>query len=178
MKNYYFPVFDTGQLKTSEILDLCEKLFPVYCYNRENVDKEFPLPKKTTLRWFKANIEADEEHKNKSADGLEKEGIVGITLRERLLLELNYYSFTGKHLDIDNITLCAGSRDSDGGVPVVDWRGGRLQVDWYGYVGAGDDLRVREAVSNPFDLNLLPLKDKWIEQGEKEGWISEGKVIK
>jgi len=37
-------------------------------------------------------------------------------------------------------------------------------------------LRVRVAVSNPFDS--LPLKDEWIEQGEKEGWISEGKVIK
>ena len=178
MKNNYFPVFDTGQLKTSEILDLCEKLFPVYCYNRKSVDKEFPLPKKTTLRWFKANIEADDEHKDKSADGLEKEGIVGITLRERLLLELNYYSFTGKHLDIDNITLCAGSRDSDGSVPRVDWRGDKLQVGWYFSGLADDSLRVREAVSNPFDLNLLPLKDKWIEQGEKEGWISEGKVIK
>ena len=176
MKNYYFPVFDTGQLKTSEILNLCEKLFPVYCYNRKSVDKEFPLPKKTTLRWFKANIEADEEHKNKSADGLEKEGIVGITLRERLLLELNYYSFTGKHLDIDNITLCAGSRCSGGYVPNVDWDDDELQVNWCISGLANDDLRVREAVSNPFDS--LPLKDKWIEQGEKEGWISEGKVIK
>jgi len=176
MKNNYFPVFDTGQLKTSEILNLCEKLFPVYCYNRKSVDKEFPLPKKATLRWFKANIEADEEHKNKSADGLEKEGIKGITLRERLLLELNYYSFTGKHLDIDNITLCAGSRYSVGGVPDVDWDGGGLQVDWYYSDDADDILRVREAVFNPFDS--LPLKDKWIEQGEKEGWISEGKVIK
>ena len=176
MKNNYFPVFDTGQLKTSEILDLCEKLFPVYCYNRKSVDRDYPTPKKTTLRWFKANIEADEEHKNKSADDLEKEGIVGITLRERLLLELNYYSFTGKHLDIDNITLCAGSRDSGGGVPSVDWRGDRLQVGWCLSGRAGDGLRVREAVFNPFDS--LPLKDEWIEQGEKEGWISEGKVIK
>ena len=176
MKNNYFPVFDTGQLKTSEILDLCEKLFPVKCYHREDLDKDFPLPKKTTLRWFKANIEADEEHKNKSADGLEKEGIVGITLRERLLLELNYYSFTGKHLDIDNITLCAGSRYSDGDVPDVRWRGGELRVFWYDSDDASDDLRVRVAVFNPFDS--LPLKDKWIEQGEKEGWISEGKVIK
>jgi len=176
MKNNYFPVFDTGQLKTSEILDLCEKLFPVYCYNRENVDKEFPLPKKTTLRWFKANIEADDEHKNKSANDLEKEGIVGITLRERLLLELNYYSFTGKHLDIDKITLCAGSRYSDGYVPDVRWCGGKLRVRWCNSVDANVNVRVREAVSNPFDS--LPLKDKWIEQGEKEGWISEGKVIK
>jgi len=176
MKNNYFPVFDTGQLKTSEILDLCEKLFPVYCYNRENVDKEFPLPKESTLRWFKANIEADDEHKDKSADDLEKEGIVGITLRERLLLELNYYSFTGKHLDIQNITLCTGSRDSDGRVPIVHWHVDKLQVRWYGSDFAHDRLRVREAVSNPFDS--LPLKDKWIEQDEKEGWISEGKVIK
>ena len=176
MKNNYFPVFDTGQLKTSEILNLCEKLFPVYCYNRKSVDKEFPLPKKATLRWFKANIEADEEHKNKSADGLEKEGIKGITLRERLLLELNYYSFTGKHLDIDKITLCTGSRDSGGYVPHVGWYDDKLQVHWYYSGDAHDDLRVRVAVFNPFDS--LPLKDKWIEQGEKEGWISEGKVIK
>jgi hypothetical protein len=37
--------------------------------------------------------------------------IRGHYLLERLLYELKYFAETGKHLDIDNLTLCSGSRD-------------------------------------------------------------------
>lgn len=119
IKSDYWQVTDDGKLKTSEIIAEMRKDFNVYVYDEANVDKEFPAPSKPTTRYFKKNIEADPELANKSANELKQEE--QITLRERLLLELQYFKETGGHLDIDNITLCAGSRDSGGYVPNVYW---------------------------------------------------------
>jgi len=80
--------------------------------------------------WIRNRVEADEELKSKSADMLKSEGVPGITLEERLVYELKYFRETGKHLDVRNVTLCAGSRYSDGGVPRVRWFGGSLEVSW------------------------------------------------
>ena len=81
---------------------------------------------------MRARIEADKEYKNKSANDLKKEQILGITLLERLLMEPDYYVETKKHLDRKSITLCAGSRISDGNVPYVHWNveDGELYVHW------------------------------------------------
>lgn len=98
---------------------------------------------------FLRTIEADEENKNKSANVLAQGGHKGITLLERLLMELGYFLTTGQHLDVKNITLCAGSRDSDGNVPGVYGSSGARGV----YVGccssghAGGSLRSRSVVS-------------------------------
>ncbi|HEY4524378.1 MAG TPA: hypothetical protein VJL36_01300 [Candidatus Paceibacterota bacterium] len=88
-----------------------------------------------------ANIEADEEFKNLSANDLKARGFPSITLTERLLLGLTFFIATDRngqpdaderHLDRDNTTLCAGSRRSDGFVPRVSWdRDSRKAcVDW------------------------------------------------
>ena len=42
-----------------------------------------------------------------------------MTLKERLILELMYYRQTGKYLDKKSATLCAGSIERNGCVPVV-----------------------------------------------------------
>lgn len=68
---------------------------------------------------FQPNIEADEKFKRMSANQLKAQNHKGITLLERLLLELGYFLATGRHLDVENITLCTGSRDQDGFVPGV-----------------------------------------------------------
>jgi hypothetical protein len=116
-------VTDTGKRKTSEIVQEMRELFPVGIYDEENVDVHFPAPKTATTRTFKPNVEEDEEYMDKSANDIEKMGLTprAITLRERLLMELQYFRETGQHLDIDNWTLCAGSRDGDGRVPFVNW---------------------------------------------------------
>ena len=94
-------------------------------------------------------VEADEELRDKSANVLAKKKIVGITLLERLVLELKYFAETGKHLDIDNWTLCSGSRGSDGYVPCVFWcsGAGRLDVGWCFPGSSGGGLRSRAVVS-------------------------------
>ncbi len=79
----------------------------------------------------KAEVEA-KELAGKSANDLSNDKIGGTTLLESLLLWLAYYLATKKHLDAKQITLCSGSRDSDGDVPFVDWYPGRrlVYVSW------------------------------------------------
>ncbi len=94
-------------------------------------------------------IEADEELKNLSANQIKGRGLTTETLLERELHGLKVFAETGEHLDVDNITLCAGSRDSHGDVPDVDW--GRMDrkvsIDWYVPRFADDYLRARAVVS-------------------------------
>ena len=97
--------------------------------------------------WVRDRVEADEELKNKSADDLKASGTNCIILEERLMLEFFYYWKNKSHLDIQNVTLCAGSRYSDGGVPCVSWYGDGLLVGWFGRAGANGYLRARQAVS-------------------------------
>ena len=142
------PVHES--LTEQVIYDACKVLF--------NCDKSIDFSsiqdlhrKGTTVRRFKANVEADEEYKNKSANDLKKEGLEekSITLKERMLLELWYFKTTGKHLDVGNWTLCNGSRSAGGVVPYASWFGDdrRFCLRWsdpgyqYGY------LRSRVAVS-------------------------------
>ena len=117
----------------------------------ENLDKDVPTndrdPNKNgdyTVR-FKKTIEADPDLAEKSADMLKQEDIKGITLLERLLLDLGYFLATGNHLDIENVTLCSGSRRSGGDVPSVNWytdyRG--LCVSWCYPDSRYSDLRSR-----------------------------------
>ena len=99
----------------------------------------------------KAIVEADEENKNKSAEMLAEEGHKGMTLLERLLLELAYFLTTRKHLDVKNITLCAGSRHSHGCVPKVNWRPDyrKVYVVWSSLGNRYDNLRSRSVFSLP-----------------------------
>lgn len=69
--------------------------------------------------WLRNQVEADEEHRSKSARDLK--AVAGITLRERLMLELWYEWKRDQHLDVENYTLCSGSRDDCGNVPSVRW---------------------------------------------------------
>lgn len=100
--------------------------------------------------YFKDTQEADEENKNKSADDLKAEGVQGITLEERLLLEIEYFKKYGKNLDVENVTLCSGSRYQDGRVPRVDWNAGgrRVYINWYNPADRGGTLRARSVVLN------------------------------
>jgi hypothetical protein len=149
----YFKITETKK-KTSQIIKEMRELFPVYVYDEENVDKNFPVPKKMTTRYFNKTVEVDENMANKSANDLES--VECISLRERLLMEIQYYKETRKHLDIDNWTLCAGSRYANGDVPRVDWLGGKLWVSWFDVGSRDGGLRSRVAV-NPSSLNLVPL---------------------
>ncbi len=130
-----------------------KKQFPVWTYRDDLDDEHVPTNDRKADRnyavWFRDNVEADAEFANTSANQLQDRKINCITLLERLVMELKYWAETGgEHLDINNWTLCAGSRDSDGNVPGVDWDDGGLCVDWAHTDGADGRLRARQAVSN------------------------------
>jgi hypothetical protein len=124
----------------------------VYTYAEDldaNVPKNTRDPKHGSyVARFKKTIEADPEFANLSASDCERRKINGITLIERLLLEVGYFVATGSHLDIKNWTLCAGSRFSDGCVPFVLWRPDNraVCVFWSHPDDRSDGMRVRAAV--------------------------------
>jgi len=131
--------------------DLCAKNFPCWKYMDDNLDKivtsERTAKDGSYAIRVRDRVEADEELKNLSANQLKQQNIPGITLEEREIYELKFFKETGKHLDIENWTLCAGSRYSGGRVPDVSWYSGKVSVDWCGPGFAGDGLRSRQAVS-------------------------------
>ncbi len=130
--------------------DECAKLFLCWKWTDRNLDEVVQSDRTSKdasyAVWFRDRGEADEELKNLSANQLSGQGTQGITLEERLVYELKHFKENG-HLDVTNVTLCSGSRYSDGSVPGVSWDDGRLGVDWCGPDGAHGGLRSREAVS-------------------------------
>lgn len=135
------------------LFDKCKELFNAWKWTDKNLDKIIKSDRNQAngpyAVWFRDRVEADEELKNLSVNDLKQKSIQGITLEERLLLELFYFWKTKKHLDISNWTLCSGSRYSDGNVPNVDWIGhdDKLYVYWYHPDYAYDGLRSRQVVS-------------------------------
>lgn len=130
----------------------CKKLFPIWRWADNNLDQivnSDRTSKKAYTVKVRANIESDKELKNMSADDLKEKGIVGITLLERLQLEIDYFKETVKHLDIEYITSCTGSRDSDGNIPCVYWSsvGCGLRVDWCSPDDCDSTLWSREIIS-------------------------------
>ena len=130
----------------------CKELFPCWRWTNDNFDKivtenERDAKKGPYAIWVEDTIEADENLKNHSANDIKKQGITTETLAERLIHELKFFDEAGKHLDIKNITLCAGSLYFDGNVPVVCWSVGEMGVNWYDSGDAYNILRPRQAVS-------------------------------
>ncbi len=149
----HFAVIVAQGLTMNEIVASMRKRFSVYLY-RDNLDASITHNDRDAkngdyIVLFNKNIEADEEFKNLSANKLKKMDHQGITLMERLLLEVLYFDKTKKHLDINNWTLCSGSRGSDGDVPRVDWISlhGRLHVGWCSFDNFDAYLRSRAVVS-------------------------------
>ena len=150
-----FTITDDGKEFTSALLQKCKDKFPVWSYwDDKELDEDFPKPKTATTRYFKKVVEADEENANKSANELKQED--QITIRERILMELAYFEETGGHLDKDNWTLCAGSRDRDGNVPRACWGGDGFDVYWYDPTNRNPSRRSRSCI-DPSTLNLVSL---------------------
>ena len=144
-------VMVAGGLTFNQVWEACKRHFPTWSYCGDDLDKAVPVNDRITAKSYAIRIrdrqEADEELKKLSANLLKEKGIQGITFLERLLLELKYHDETGQHLDRENVTLCSGSRYSDGFVPSVDWFGGGLFVRWCLPADAGSCLRSRAVVS-------------------------------
>jgi len=140
-------------LTLNQVYSVLAKHVPCWRYT-DDLDKAVTSndrdPKDSTYAiWVRDRQEADEENKNLSANQLKEQDCQGITLLERLFYELKYWDETKKRLDVDNLTLCTGSRDGGGRVPGVDWRSDyrKVYVNWYSLDSANDYLRSRSVVS-------------------------------
>lgn len=150
--DFYRIIFIPKGLKISDVIKVMKKCFPAWSYI-DNLDgviiKNIRQSDCNYAIRIRERVEANEELKNFSANQLEERGVDCMTLLECLVYELKYFSETGQHLDVQNWTLCAGSRDHNGHVPVVHWNTdrGELRIKWClpGY--DDDDLRARQAVS-------------------------------
>jgi len=127
-----------------------KELFTVWTYtddldkavtknDREAKDKPYAI-------WVKDGLETEKDYRNMSSETIAKKNILGETLLERLIHGFEYYDKTKKHLDYKDITLCSGSRDSDGSVLHVcfDPSHDEVSVSWCSTDYSGDDLGVRE----------------------------------
>lgn len=134
------------------LYDKCTELFPCWKWIYQNLDEVVQFERTSKdgpyAVWFRDTVEADEDLKDLSANDLAKRKIPGITLEERLLMELKYFKETGYHLDIATVTLCSGSRYSGGDVPGVCWDpyGRELRVLWFSPENSCASLRSRRPV--------------------------------
>lgn len=137
-------------LRENQIYHVLSKYFPcerlINDLDKEIVWNERGYDENYVIR-VQNSVEAPEDLKNLSAEDIKEKRIKTMTLRERMLLEGWYFDQTGKHLDIKNITLCTGSRYSDGSVPDAYWLDGEFRVDWSYPRFAPANLRARAAVS-------------------------------
>lgn len=147
-----FKIIETTQ-KTSDIIKEMKALFSVWSYlDDKELDQQFPPLTKITTREFLYSVEPDPDTLGKSAKEADPQQ-TGITLRERLLMEIQYFKETGSHLDIKGWTICSGSRYSDGRVPSVCFHPstGEVRVNWYGVDHSHSPCGLRQQVpSNPF----------------------------
>ncbi|CAN5681545.1 hypothetical protein BH11PAT2_BH11PAT2_07890 [soil metagenome] len=135
----------------NRVYDECTKHFKCWRYT-DDLDANIPTNDRTAKDgpyavWHRTRREADEELKNLSANDTAARGVKAITLLERMLLELKYWQETRNHLDIQNVTLCAGSRRAGGRVPDARWLGGLFSVNWRSPASRLPRLRVREVLS-------------------------------
>ncbi len=136
-------------------LTQCQKYFKIWRWTTSDLDALITSTRTATTApyavWHRAGTEADAEHKNKSYNTLQQEGVIGCTLLEYVLYHLFHFRVFSTHLDSENITLCTGSLYRDGLVACAGWIVGRstLYVHWYDRASADDNLRVREVVPMP-----------------------------
>ena len=149
-----WPVIVLRNMTMSRAWQACKMRFACWSFwgDNPNWDEVVPRNDRTSEQTyavrFRDRIEADEEFKKLSANFLERQGIKGIILLERMLLELWYHWRTKDLLDIRNWTLCSGSRYMDGYVPDTCWSAGIFKVHWGSPVHRYGSLRSREAVTH------------------------------
>ena len=138
-------------LRNNQVYSACSERFTCWRYT-DDLDSAVPTNERdskngTYAIWVGDTVEADEVHKNKSANMIKEANLKTETLLERTLHELKYFMETGKYLDVSNIMLCSGSRYSNDNVPGAFWSGSEFRVYWYGTDYRYVYLRSREVVS-------------------------------
>ncbi len=137
-------------MKPSIAFAMCTKLFKTWSYYDDLDDAITENARKTAVNyavWVRDEVEPDIETLGQSTRKADPDMKFGITLLERIIFEIKYFTETGGHLDIKGITFCSGSRDSGGNVPDVFWGDDRFRVDWRRLVNSYSGYGIRSAVA-------------------------------
>lgn len=136
-------------LSPHDVFKVSHRVFGGNCHGQLDgiVLKDERMPKDDSYAvWVRDSVEPDEEFTNASAEHLRQRGIKGITLLERLLLGLKYHEETGRHLDNETWTLCAGSLHGETIVPRIGASSG-LELGWSTKNEAHPVVRTRRVVA-------------------------------
>lgn len=141
---------DDATLKTSELFALAEKHFgKSWNYvSDEELDTVAPIPKKTTERAFYASPEPDPETLGLSYNDCLEKDLPLITVREYILLAIEYNKQTGDFLDKKGWTITS-TMSSVGKVMY----GSRVS-DWFRLFWSHRDVRVSDVGPRSAVLNL------------------------
>jgi hypothetical protein len=128
----------------------CTELFPTWKYV-DDLDAKITQNIRTASEnyavWVLDEVEPDKTYRGKSTKQVDPTMELGITVLERIIFEIKYFSETGKHLDVKGVTFCSGSRYAGGSVPSADWYDGKFRIGWYYLGGSDSDYGIRSAVS-------------------------------
>ncbi len=143
---------------------ICDSVFYAWDFEKStsmnysidvHLDQEFEVRNPSNgsyIVFVKNGVEPDSKSLGKNVYEVDYCGHTGMTLLERMLLELFHFEKTGKHLDIDGGTLCSGSRSLDGRVPDVfyssDWKKVRVVMSTLGH--NREKCGIREVSLVPF----------------------------
>lgn len=149
-KGNYRLLFIAKGMTMNTAFTRCKKLFATWQY-ADDLDAAITQNARTASEnyavWVLDEVEPDKQYRGKSTRQADPDMKLGITVLERIIFEIKYFSETGKHLDIKGVTFCSGSRYAGGDVPCADWCGGRFRVRWYRLDYSFSDYGIRSAVS-------------------------------
>lgn len=132
--NEYDPAKHFGvivsEITMNEILEGMTRRFKVDIYKKDLNREVRGRMEKQYFIFFKKNIEADEDLLFIPAFVLKNMRHNGITLRERMLLEILSLETVGEFLDRERVTLCSGSRYYNGLVPTMYEEKGEILISW------------------------------------------------
>jgi hypothetical protein len=147
-------LFISAGLTMNTMLAVMRDNFKVWTvYSSDDLNTSVTVNTRTTAQsyaiWVRDGVEPDEKHLGWSTRDADPDGKIGVTLLERMVLEVKYFTETGKHLDPEGVTFCTGSRYSDGHVPSVFWNpsNAKVNVDAYSVDYAYPSHGLRKAVS-------------------------------
>ncbi|MES2023297.1 MAG: hypothetical protein V4439_01310 [Patescibacteria group bacterium] len=143
-------LFILKAIKMGFSYQVCQKLFEIRSYC-DDLDKDISINSRSPVEsyaiWVRDEPSPTQEFLGKTIAVDPKMG-KGITLLERIIFEIKYFTETGQHLDVKGQTFCSGSRNASGFFPTVDLNNqSEVDIFWHApdffYQGFG----IREVVS-------------------------------
>lgn len=142
----------------------CNKVFDAWNFPKKrfvkNLDDRLQFSvrdntKKHYAVWVDAGGSPKVSLLGKSVKEADPDGQEGITLLERMVLELKHFTEEGKNLDAGKGTLCSGSMYKRGiGIPYTQvLSGGEVSVSWYSPESKMPCIGIRRA-SMEFEMEL------------------------